>query len=328
MKRTSERKANAIAAVEDVDMFATAAAGRFLAWTMCDPVRAGIGQLDETLAAVGELSLGGTCWRGDVNLVDLGPCRTATAMEWEKAIRGAAGGDLVVYTDGSRDQEGGVGGGWYANGNGADSVAVGTIGTVWDWKVAGIHQALRLASEVDVLVLSDSNAALMAVKRTAGVGRGRTGDLVEVVGEVAKRSLLGLSTRLGWVKAHVVIIGNERADAMAKAGCRESPLPQVTECGVHAVWKGIRSREWARVSLGAGRVVHWNRWAVLRYTQLRVAKGDVGGWQRVLGAEETMCRLCGMEEETGFDLVLGCGESGELRPWAWTSWEELDERER
>ena len=66
-----------------------------------------------------------------------------------------------------------------------------------------------MASEVDILVLSDSTAALRAIKRAASSGRGRTRDLVEVVDEVGRRSLLGLSTQFGWVKAHAGVDGNE-----------------------------------------------------------------------------------------------------------------------
>ena len=71
-------------------------------------------------------------------------------------------------------------------------------------------------------------------------------------------------------------------------------------------------------------MVRWNRRAVLRYTHLLVGKGDVGEWGRVLGNGETLCRLCGVEEETGTHLVFRCGESYGLWPWNWTSWEELD----
>ena len=46
MKGTSGRKTNAIAAVEDVETFAKAATGWFLARTLCDPQRAGIGVVD------------------------------------------------------------------------------------------------------------------------------------------------------------------------------------------------------------------------------------------------------------------------------------------
>ena len=50
VKRSSGRKANAIATVEDVETFARAASGRFLARTLCDPLRAGIGVVGEGIA--------------------------------------------------------------------------------------------------------------------------------------------------------------------------------------------------------------------------------------------------------------------------------------
>ena len=158
----------------------------------------------------------------------------------------------------------GVGGMPWETGRAAPRV--GSIATAWDGEVAGIRQVLRMAPEVDMLVLSDSTAALQAMKRAACGWRGCTRDLVEVVDEVGRRNLLGLSTRFGWVKAHTGIDGNERADLMAKAGCREPLLPQVTEGGVRAYWKDVRRRERAQRGLGSGRVVRWNRRAVLRYT--------------------------------------------------------------
>ena len=176
-------------------------------------------------------------------MVDLGPCKSSTSAVWERVIREAGERRLVVYTDGSRDSDGRIGGWWDATGNGAGSVAVGDIATVWDGEVAGIRQALRMASDVDILVLSDSTAALPAIKRAAGSGHCRSRDLLEVVDEVGRPSMRGLSTQFGWVKAHVGVDGSERADLMAKAGCRESLLPQVTEGGVRAYWKDVRSRE-------------------------------------------------------------------------------------
>ena len=188
-------------------------------------------------------------------------------------------------------------------GNGAGSVVVGNIATGWDGEVSGIRQALRMAPDVDMLVLSDSTAALWAIKRAADRGRGRSRDLVEVVHEVGRHSMRGLSMQFGWVKAHVGVDGNERADMMAKAGCRKSLLPQVTESSVRAYWKHVRSRERAQRGLGSGWVVRWNRRAVLRYPHLQVGKGDVGEWQRVIGDENTLCRLCGVEEASGTHQV-------------------------
>lgn len=92
---------------------------------------------------------------------------------------------------------------------------------------------------MDILVLTDSRVSLMAIMRSASSGRGCTRDLVEVADEVGRRSQLGLSMQFSWVKGHVGIGGNERADQMAKAGSRESLLPQITEGGVRARWKAI-----------------------------------------------------------------------------------------
>ena len=42
---------------------------------------------------------------------------------------------------------------------------------------------------------------------------------------------------------------------------------------------------------------------------------------------DTLCLLCGVEEETWSHLVFGCEESYGLRPWNWTSWAEMDDRQ-
>ena len=115
---------------------------------------------------------------------------------------------------------------------------------------------------------------------------------------------------------------------MAKVGCRTSLLPQVTEGGVRALWKEIRQRERARVGLGAGHVVRWNRRAVLRYTHLRTDRGDVGRWRRTIGGGDHLCRLCRTQEEMGIHLVMGCEGSHDMRRWDWRSWGELDDRKR
>ena len=267
---SSGNKISAIAAVESVEVFAEAATGRFLAQTMCDPRRAEIGQVERALEGAVSLSLGGSSSQEEANVVGLGPCRTSTPAVWEAAIMEAANSDMMVYTNGSRDQEGRVEGGWHADGNGPGSVAVGLIATVWDGKVAGIRQALRLTPDVGILVLSDSRAALLGMRRAARSGHGRTKHLVEVIEEVGRSTGIGLVVRFGWVKAHVRIRSNVRLNLMANTCWRESLLPQVTEGGVRAMWKDERSSERARSGFGMGRVVRWNRRAALRYTHLRV----------------------------------------------------------
>ena len=90
---------------------------------------------------------------------------------------------------------------------------------MWDGEVTGIRLALESLPKVPLLVLSDSRAALAAVRSAASAGVARTADLRRVVDQVGEWALEGVPLRFGWVKAHVGVLGNERADALAKAGC-------------------------------------------------------------------------------------------------------------
>ena len=141
VKGSSGRRANAIAAVEDVETFVRAATGRFLALTLCDPHRAGIGVVDERFTGRGQLSFGSDCWGGRVDVVDIGPCKSSTSAVWERAIREPCEGRLVVYTDGSRDGYGRVGGGWHAPVNGAGSITVATslLSGMGKWREYASH---------------------------------------------------------------------------------------------------------------------------------------------------------------------------------------------
>ena len=109
VKGSSRTKANAVAAVEDVVTFATGTTGRFLAHTLGEPWQAGIGVVDSGIAGIGQLSSGGDYWRGHVQVLDLGPCKSSTPVVWEQVIREASEGRMIVYTDGSRDDDGPVG---------------------------------------------------------------------------------------------------------------------------------------------------------------------------------------------------------------------------
>ena len=79
--------------------------------------------------------------------------------------------------------------------------------------------ALESLTVVPLLVLFDSRAAIAAVKNAARCRHARTADLWEVVNLAGEWALAWMDLRFGWVKAHVGIGGNERADALAKAGC-------------------------------------------------------------------------------------------------------------
>lgn len=73
-----------IAAVESVEMFVCASAGRFLARSMCDPSWVGVVE-DGAIAleGMGGLSLRGLCWRGEIVVAHWGVDLGGTKKEWE-----------------------------------------------------------------------------------------------------------------------------------------------------------------------------------------------------------------------------------------------------
>lgn len=100
-----------VAAVEDVEMFARASAGRFLARTICDLSWAGVAECGDTaVVGKGPLSLVGPCWRGKVATIDLGLGSGGLGVDWEGAISSVREGCLIAYTDSSRDGFGRVAG--------------------------------------------------------------------------------------------------------------------------------------------------------------------------------------------------------------------------
>jgi len=122
-----------------------------------------------------------------------------------------------IDTDGSMSEGGGVGAGWYVEGGKkSGGASLGKIETVWD---GGVRGALEDApSESNVLILSDSQAAIAAVKKAGRTGKARTADLRRVLMDIKERQTrLGPNAvSFGWVKAHNEVHGNEQAD-----GCHQ-----------------------------------------------------------------------------------------------------------
>ena len=87
--------------------------------------------MDEAIAGEGQLSLWGDRWWVYVEMTDLGLCKTSRPAVCERAIKEGGGGGLVVHTDGSRDDDGRVGGRWHTKGNGLGVLRLVTSLLYW-----------------------------------------------------------------------------------------------------------------------------------------------------------------------------------------------------
>ena len=326
-KKESVRK---VPAVESVEMFARTFGVRFLSQSICYPSRAGVAEdFDSATEGMGDLSLGGPCWRGEVVVLEVGVGSRGTKEECEEVIFKVSDGCTVAFTDGSRDDEGRVAGGWCSSHGGEGCELVESVSTVWDGEVAGMRLTLESLKLAPLLVLSDSRAAIAAVKNAAECGHARTADLREVVNLAGEWASAGMDLRFGWVKAHIGIEGNERANALAKVGCSVGSPLRVTEGGVRALRKKLRAGERLVFGFGKGRVPKCSRRTASRYVQAHTGKGDLGVWRERLGRGVGLCRLCQeWASEIGDHLLFECmGSSGGMG-WDWARWLEMDDKSK
>ncbi|KAF8434679.1 hypothetical protein BGX38DRAFT_1275384 [Terfezia claveryi] len=96
----------------------------------------------------GELSLGGRCQQVLVEptVVNLQLDEKSSKKEWGLRINEAADGCQIFYTDGSKLEMGGVGGGWSAvplAGKIEGYRGLGKVATVWHREIAGVMEHWR-----------------------------------------------------------------------------------------------------------------------------------------------------------------------------------------
>ena len=91
------------------------------------------------------------------------------------------------------------------------------MATVWDGEVAGMARSLaKVRWEKSILIPADSKAAITAVRKAGRTGKARSRHLQRVVNTIAEVREGEGEVKLGWVKAHIGVLGNEAADVVAK----------------------------------------------------------------------------------------------------------------
>ena len=150
---------------------------------------------------------------------------------------------------------------------------------MWDGEVKTVAEALLAWDKSGkVIVLTDSQAAIAAIKKAGRTGKARMGELRKVMRKIEeKRSALGPNVvSLGWVKSHIRIKGNEEADKKAKLCADiEDPAFPVMEGSLKEAWKKMRKEERCVRGTREGRVVKWERKARVSYVHCRTNKGNL-----------------------------------------------------
>jgi len=229
------------------------------------------------------------------------------------------------------NEEGRVREGWHVEGLGGWKEGMGKLATVWGGEIVGMRGVMQMAPEDrKILVLSDSQVAIAAIRKAGKTSRARAGELKEVVEEVRRRqkNLGPDAVIIAWVKAQ----GNEKADQMAKSGAElgdeEGMGEVITEGGLRQEWERRRAEERKVKGTGIGRAVRWGRKARVDYVHCRTGKGNLQAWRHVLDEyTPDRCRKCGRYAETGKHVALVCIH-GEDIGRRWKTWDQMVEPER
>ena len=113
--------------------------------------------------------------------------------------------------------------------------------------------------EKKVLILEDSKGAIAAVRKAGRTGNARSRHLRVGVNMVVEVKEGGGEVKLGWVKAHMGILGNETDNVVAKNAVEKR---ESVEEGEEGVMK---------------RAMGWEKNAATHYCRLRGGKG-IGWW--------------------------------------------------
>ena len=235
----------------------------------------------------------------------------------------------LVYTDGT-GRGNHASAGTYSN-TGSYGAYLGPYSTVTDAELKAIAIALdKHAPANNITICADSRAALAA---TLGLSKGapcRSGIERELKRTLQRLEATGVDVYLLWVRAHIGIEGNEKADRTAYAHSWEGDIlnytPTSTPAGIRQASKAIR-QEW-RTETSYRNKSFYNSKALAAYTWMRTDKGPQRSWLHKIGKSDSPSCLCGHHTASGEHITFHCPTwdmqrrnlIGERKTWA-----ELDE---
>lgn len=208
---------------------------------------------------------------------------------------------------------------------------LGEEATVADGEREAIVLALKSHRDAPMIaILSDSSSAIStAMEISRGARPPRSGIEIELGDLLAERHSNLHDTSISWVRSHIGIKGNEKADELAALASARGQLtvqePTVTEGGIRQTSRSTRAK--ARTAPGFGvRRCEWNRHALSAYTWLRTDRGPQRYWLHKIGKADTSSCPCGFHTENGHHIVFECPLYHTQRKYMGNAkeWEEID----